>query len=92
MAKAILTFFFMEGCGACEQAKPELAAFAKAHEAVIKVEYRDVHRMRWPRNANWRPRFTPSYLVKAADGQLHAYEYPLDQAQLRHWLTLRGVL
>jgi hypothetical protein len=83
-----IIFFHMHGCGACAQAEPHLAAFEKAHPE-IQVDRRDVHRMRWPKNANWRPRFTPSYLIEIPGETPHAYEYPLTQAQLERWVGTR---
>lgn len=88
MAGVKLFFFFMDGCGACAQAKPHLDEFARRHPEV-KVERKDVHRMRWPRSANWRPAYTPSYVIAVPGKPLHAYEHPMTLQQLEAWLAER---
>jgi hypothetical protein len=60
--KPILTFIYMDGCGACEAAKPELAAFKAAHPE-IAIRRIDLLKTPWPPGA-WAPTATPTYLAE----------------------------
>ncbi len=57
--RPILYFFFMQGCGACEEAKPELDKFAKAHPD-IHIARVDLSKVNW-RSPVWQPSVTPTY-------------------------------
>lgn len=57
-----LYFIFMQGCGACEVAKPELAKFAKAHPD-IDIQRIDLLNAKWVHP--WQPSATPTYVAES---------------------------
>lgn len=56
-----LYFIHMQGCGACEAAKPELKKFQKRHPE-IEVQPIDLLEAKWVHP--WQPGLTPTYVVE----------------------------
>ncbi len=55
-----LQYIYMQGCGACTAAKPELAKFKKAHPE-IEVTMLDTLNDKW--NDTWEVQATPTYVL-----------------------------
>lgn len=59
-----LYFLYMEGCGACEAAKPELEKFRRSPAARgIEIVPVDLLKAKWTYKA-WSPEATPTYVVE----------------------------
>jgi thiol-disulfide isomerase/thioredoxin len=58
-----MTFFYMEGCPACEKAKPVLAKFEKKHKGRIDVAKFDINHEKWAIKG-WEVQATPTYLIQ----------------------------
>lgn len=58
-----LYFFYMDGCPACEAAKPELAKFERAHRG-IQIVRADLLKTKWTYRP-WQPEATPTYVLEA---------------------------
>ena len=57
-----LYFLYMDGCPACEAAKPELDKFERANRG-IKVVRADLLKTKWTYTP-WSPEATPTYVVE----------------------------
>lgn len=57
-----LYFLYMEGCPACEAAKPELEKFRRANPR-IAVKAHDLLKTKWTYTA-WSPEATPTYVLE----------------------------
>ena len=82
--KPMLTFVYMDGCGACETAKPELDAFKAAHPE-IAIRRLDLLAVRWP-EGSWSPTATPTYLAEFGNRRPVGYVGALKKAQIEQFL------
>lgn len=56
-----LYYIYMDGCGACEQAKPHLARWEKKHPGVLPVHRVNLLKDEW--KDSWQPELTPTYVL-----------------------------
>jgi hypothetical protein len=57
-----LYFLYMDGCPACEAAKPELEKFARANPRIAVKKF-DLLKTKWTYTA-WNPEATPTYVLE----------------------------
>jgi hypothetical protein len=62
-----LMFIHMEGCGACESAKPHLQRWLKKHPEVNFASF-DLLNDRWM-DPSWKPEATPTYVIQFPNHQ-----------------------
>jgi hypothetical protein len=70
---ARLYYIFMDGCGACQMAKPELKKFERAHPEVqvVPVNLLTVGD-KWKHD--WKPEATPTYVLEIPGHERTRYE------------------
>jgi thiol-disulfide isomerase/thioredoxin len=84
MNRPILYFFFMQGCGACDEAKPELDKFERAHP-MIKVARIDISNVDW-KSPVWQPSVTPTYGWLVPGKRLRVREGIHKSEELGRWI------
>lgn len=83
--KPILYFFYMTGCGACDEAKPELKKFMEAHP-LIKVAPVDIAKVQW-KSSVWQPAVTPTYGWLVPGQRLRVKQGMLTKDELSAWVN-----
>ena len=58
----VLYYIYMDGCGACAQAKPHLARWEKKNPGLLKVKRIDLLNSNWVHP--WQPDGTPTYVLE----------------------------
>lgn len=58
----VLYYIYMEGCGACERAKPHLARWERKHPGLLRVHRIDLLNSKWVHP--WQPEGTPTYVLE----------------------------
>lgn len=87
-----LYFLFAEGCPACDEAKPDLAAW-EAKSKGVRVYRIDLLEAKWI--ASWQPQATPTYVLEVPGRRRVMHEGALSEKKLdefvRKALSLMGV-
>lgn len=82
-----LYFIHMEGCPACEAARPELDAFQRSHAARgIEVVPVDLMKTKWTFKA-WSPSSTPTYVAEEIGKPRVQYVGGLKKDQLAQFIA-----
>jgi len=79
-----LYFIYMNGCGACEAAKPVLKKWEKAHPEV-QVIWVDLLTANWVHS--WKPRATPTYVTELSGHRRVMFEGALDEQRLDQFVA-----
>ena len=74
-----LYFIFMEGCPACDEAKPHLAKWAKKARGIELVKI-DLLTAKWVNP--WQPKATPTYVLEIPGHQRVMHEGALTEPQI----------
>ena len=80
-----LYFFFMDGCPACESAKPPLAQFEKKNPDVT-IHRIDLLDAKWVHP--WKPRATPTYVLEEPGYERVAIEGTLNGNELGQFMAV----
>lgn len=75
-----LYFIYMNGCGACEGAKPIVKRWQRKHPEV-EVKWIDLLTAKWSYPA-WQPRATPTYVAETLGRPKVMHEGALSEAQM----------
>jgi len=80
-----LYFIYMDGCGACEQAKPELAKFQRRRAGRgLEVERINLLQAKWVNP--WQPTATPTYVLEVPGRRRVRFEGMLKAEQLEQFV------
>jgi thiol-disulfide isomerase/thioredoxin len=90
----VLYYIYMEGCGACDQAKPHLARWEKKNPGVLKVHRVNLLEAKWTHP--WQPDVTPTYVLEVPGYQRVQHQGVLTEAEIPKFLMkaqqmMRGV-
>lgn len=81
-----LYFIHATGCGACEEARPEVEAFARVHNGVRVIAV-DLAVAEW-KAKTWEPQMTPSYVLLDSEGRRRGMrEGLLTEKELEVWVN-----
>lgn len=78
-----LTFIYMDGCPACDSAKPLLKKWAKANRHVT-VKWHNALTDKW--NASWQIAATPTYVLAIPGQRETMYEGALSEADITRFI------
>ena len=80
-----LYFIHMSGCETCEQTRPAVRAWAKAHKEVGLVEV-DLSTTEW-KATRWTPSIVPTLALLTPGGKLHLREHGALKADIDNWVA-----
>lgn len=78
-----LYFLYMEGCGACAEAKPHLARWEKKSKGIQIVRV-DLLTANWVNP--WQPQATPTYVLEVPGRQRVMHEGMLTEKQIDQFI------
>jgi Glutaredoxin-like domain (DUF836) len=78
-----LYFIYMPGCGACEQAKPQLRKWQKT-DPTVQVIPIDITTAKWTHP--WQPEVTPTYVAEVPGFQRIQYQGTLTAEEIPKFL------
>lgn len=80
-----LYYIYMDGCGACEAAKPVLAEWERKHPGVPVVRH-NLLNDKW--TAEWQVKATPTYVVAIPGHRPAMYEGALSENDISRFIEV----
>jgi thiol-disulfide isomerase/thioredoxin len=80
-----ITFIYMDGCPACDAAKPVLKKWAKANRHVA-VKWHNALKDKW--NAEWQIAATPTYVLAIPGFRETMYEGAMSENDITRFIEI----